>query len=275
MKRTLGGVILVAALVFAAGAAYAQDMGIVTGSKKGTYYQFGLNMSELVKQKGVRLRVDDSQGSVQNVFSVYKAPDTQLGIVQSDVLAFVSKIQNDPVLQRIASKTRMVFPFYNEEVHLLANAEVRDFDDLNGRIVALVITLGEVHQVGLNVGHRIGIGAGGFELLDRLTGEVTQHQAVLMGFLGHPVGRQVDRDAMIGGRRQQPLEFGPGRNVGMQRHAGAIPLSDWGMGSQQPTGFVTGAQLRRPAARSESAASGGADAHVERSVPNQLTYSQT
>ncbi|HBX10819.1 MAG TPA: hypothetical protein DEG13_13695 [Candidatus Microthrix parvicella] len=146
---------------------------------------------------------------------------------------------------------------------------------LNGRIVALVITLGEVHQVGLNVGHRIGIGAGGFELLDRLTGEVTQHQAVLMGFLGHPVGRQVDRDAMIGGRRQQPLEFGPGRNVGMQRHAGAIPLSDWGMGSQQPTGFVTGAQLRRPAARSESAASGGADAHVERSVPNQLTYSQT
>ena len=137
MKRTLGGVILVAALVFAAGAAYAQDMGIVTGSKKGTYYQFGLNMSELVKQKGVRLRVDDSQGPVQNVFSVYKAPDTQMGIVQSDVLAFVSKIQNDPVLQRIASKTRMVFPFYNEEVHLLANAEVRDFDDLNGRIVAI------------------------------------------------------------------------------------------------------------------------------------------
>jgi hypothetical protein len=81
--------------------------------------------------------VDDSQGSVQNVFSVYKAPDTQLGIVQSDVLAFVSKIQTDPVLQRIAAKTKMVFPFYNEEVHLLANEEVKDFDDLSGKIVAI------------------------------------------------------------------------------------------------------------------------------------------
>ncbi|MCU0531188.1 MAG: hypothetical protein MUE76_03735, partial [Syntrophales bacterium] len=133
MERTCRGVLLAVALIFTASAASAQDMGMVTGSKKGTYYQFGLNMAELVKKQGVRLRVDDSQGSVQNVFSVYKAPDTQMGIVQSDVLAFVAKIQTDPVLQRIATKTKMIFPFYNEEVHLLANADVKDFDDLSGK----------------------------------------------------------------------------------------------------------------------------------------------
>ena len=137
MKIKLTGVILAVALAITTRAVSAQDMGIVTGSKKGTYYQFGLNMAELVKKQGVRLRVDDSQGSVQNVFSVYKSPDTQLGIVQSDVLAFVAKIQTDPVLQRIANKTKMVFPFYNEEVHLLANADVKDFDDLSGKIVAI------------------------------------------------------------------------------------------------------------------------------------------
>jgi len=137
MKIKLTGVILAVALAITTSAVSAQDMGIVTGSKKGTYYQFGLNMAELVKKQGVRLRVDDSQGSVQNVFSVYKSPDTQLGIVQSDVLAFVAKIQTDPVLQRIANKTKMVFPFYNEEVHLLANADVKDFDDLSGKIVAI------------------------------------------------------------------------------------------------------------------------------------------
>jgi TRAP transporter TAXI family solute receptor len=137
MERTCRGVLLAVALIFTASAASAQDMGMVTGSKKGTYYQFGLNMAELVKKQGVRLRVDDSQGSVQNVFSVYKAPDTQMGIVQSDVLAFVAKIQTDPVLQRIATKTKMIFPFYNEEVHLLANADVKDFDDLSGKIVAI------------------------------------------------------------------------------------------------------------------------------------------
>jgi TRAP transporter TAXI family solute receptor len=137
MKIKLTGIILAAAFVITTSAAIAQDMGIVTGSKRGTYYQFGLNMSELVKSKGVRLRVDESQGSIQNVFAVFKAPDTQMGIVQSDVLAFVAKIQTDPTLQRIAAKTRMVFPFYNEEVHLLANSEVKDFDDLSGKIVAI------------------------------------------------------------------------------------------------------------------------------------------
>ena len=137
MKMKLSGIILAVAFVITTSAVFAQDMGIVTGSKRGTYYQFGLNMAELVKQRGVRLKVDDSQGSVQNVFAVYKAPDTQLGIVQSDVLAFVSKIQTDPVLQRIASKIKMVFPFYNEEVHLLANGDVKDFDDLTGKIVAI------------------------------------------------------------------------------------------------------------------------------------------
>jgi hypothetical protein len=137
MKIRITAVIAAFIFAVATSAVYAQDMGIVTGSKKGTYYEFGLNIADLVKKQGVRLRVDDSQGSIQNVFSVYKAPDTQLGIVQSDVLAFVSKIQTDPVLQRIAAKTKMVFPFYNEEVHLLGNAEVKDFDDLTGKIVAI------------------------------------------------------------------------------------------------------------------------------------------
>jgi TRAP transporter TAXI family solute receptor len=46
-------------------------------------------------------------------------------------------VQSDPVLSRIAKKTRMVFPLYNEEVHLLARRGIRDFDDLTGRRVAV------------------------------------------------------------------------------------------------------------------------------------------
>jgi len=84
--------------------AVAQDMGIVTGSKRDTYYQFGLNMSELAKQRGIQLRVDESQGSVQNVFAVFKAPETRMGIVRSDVPAFVAKIQTGPALQGTFSK---------------------------------------------------------------------------------------------------------------------------------------------------------------------------
>ncbi|HKW91593.1 MAG TPA: TAXI family TRAP transporter solute-binding subunit [Methylomirabilota bacterium] len=114
-----------------------EEMGIITGSDKGTYYQFGLDLQKLVRPAGVNLTVHTSKGSIENVFAVYQRPGVQMGIVQSDVLAFVAKVQSDPVLSRIAKKTRMVFPLYNEEVHLLGKKGLRDFDDLTGRRVAI------------------------------------------------------------------------------------------------------------------------------------------
>ena len=60
-----------------------------------------------------------------------------MGIVQSDVLAFVARIQTDPVLKRIAKKTKMVFPLYNEEIHILGRPGITDFDDLADRRVAI------------------------------------------------------------------------------------------------------------------------------------------
>jgi uncharacterized protein len=131
---------IIASVVLALGTAaptLAADMGIVTGGEKGTYYQFGLNLQRLVKPHGINLNVATSRGSVENVFAVYQRPNTQLGIVQSDVLAFVARVETDPVLQRIAKKIRMVFPLYNEEVHILGRKDITDFDDLAGKRVAI------------------------------------------------------------------------------------------------------------------------------------------
>ena len=114
----------------------AEDMGIITGGDKGTYYQFGLDLQKLTKP-AVNLTVHTSKGSIENIFAVYQRPGVQMGIVQSDVLAFVARVQSDPVLSRIAKKTRMVFPLYNEEVHLLGKKGIRDFDDLAGKRVAI------------------------------------------------------------------------------------------------------------------------------------------
>ncbi len=115
----------------------AEELGLITGGEKGTYYQFGLDLQKLVKPTGVNLTVHNSKGSIENVFAVYQRPGVQMGIVQSDVLAFVARVQSDPVLSRIAKKTRMVFPLYNEEVHVLGRRGIRDFDDLAGRRVAI------------------------------------------------------------------------------------------------------------------------------------------
>ncbi len=115
----------------------AVTMGIVTGSTKGTYYQFGLNIAELVKPYGITLKVSPSKGSVENIYAVFKRPNTQLGIVQADVLAFVARVQTDPVLKKIAKKIKMVFPLYNEEIHLLGRSDLAGFSDLQGRRVAI------------------------------------------------------------------------------------------------------------------------------------------
>jgi TRAP transporter TAXI family solute receptor len=136
MKRSLFSIVLLIIIV-AGSMAYAQDMGITTGNKRGTYFQFGLNLAQLMKSRNIKLNVLDSAGSVQNVYAVYKAPGVQLGIVQSDVLAFITKIQTDTTLARVASKTRMVFPLYNEEVHLIGQQGIVDFDDLADRVVAI------------------------------------------------------------------------------------------------------------------------------------------
>src|SRR2546428_11981041 len=110
-----------------------EDMGLITGGEKGTYYQFGLDLQKLVKPAGINLSVYTSKGSIENVYAVYQRPGVPMGIVQSDVLAFVSRVQTDQTLQRIAKKTRTVFPLYNEEVHLLRKQGITDFDDLAGR----------------------------------------------------------------------------------------------------------------------------------------------
>ena len=126
MRRWLVGVGVGIVLCATAGQAAlaAESLGLITGGDKGTYYQFGLNLQALVKPQGIDLTVYPSRGSVENIYAVYPAARHQMGIVQSDVLAFVFRIQTDPVLKRIARKAKLVFPLYNEEIHILGVAGI-------------------------------------------------------------------------------------------------------------------------------------------------------
>src|SRR5262249_48179348 len=136
-RRIVGWSFAILLVLIAGRAEAAGELGIITGGEKGTYYQFGLDLQRLSKQGGVDLSVYPSKGSIENVYAVYQRPATQMGIVQSDVLAFVARVQSDQVLKRIAKKTKLVFPLYNEEVHLVGRREITDFDDLADRRVAI------------------------------------------------------------------------------------------------------------------------------------------
>jgi len=138
MKKRISSLWLVILLVTAlSSASFAADLAIMTGEKKGTYYQFGLNLQKLVISRDISLSVVNSKGSIENLYAVYGRPRTQMGIVQSDVLAFVSRVQTNPTLKKIAAKTKMIFPLYNEEIHLLGRKDITDFDALEGKRVAI------------------------------------------------------------------------------------------------------------------------------------------
>jgi TRAP transporter TAXI family solute receptor len=53
------------------------------------------------------------------------------------VLDFVASFSDDPELRRTKNMMRMVFPLYNEEVHILAGPEIKTLADLDGRPVAI------------------------------------------------------------------------------------------------------------------------------------------
>ena len=136
-KLTIVGLTLIVALIAAPRARAADDVGLITGGEKGTYYQFGLDLQKLVRSHGFNLAVHPSRGSVENIYAVYQRPGVQMGIVQSDVLAFVQRIETDPLLKLIAKKTKMVFPLYNEEIHLVGKRDITNFEDLAGKRVAI------------------------------------------------------------------------------------------------------------------------------------------
>jgi len=129
-------IIFLSFIIVGSAVAQTANLGIVTGSKKGTYIKFGNDIKNLLEKNGIGLDVHSSKGSLENIYSIFKLPKAQLGIVQSDVLAFINT-RRDEDLQKIAGKIRLVHPLYNEEVHILASNDISSFEDLEGRRIAV------------------------------------------------------------------------------------------------------------------------------------------
>jgi uncharacterized protein len=126
-----------ATLLVGAALASATDLGLITGGEGGTYYQIGQDLKRLLRPRGVNVTVHPSNGAVDNIYAVHQRPGVQLAIVQSDVLAFVADQRSNPAIARIAQGIRLVFPLFDEEVHVLARREVASFDALAGKRVAI------------------------------------------------------------------------------------------------------------------------------------------
>ncbi len=131
---------LITPVMVAISSGMAEDkraMGMVTGSESGTYIQFGKQIAEIAAKEGIDIIVKTSGGSLDNVRRIRSTENAALGIVQSDVLGFIQKKSDDPELKQFVRYLRLIYPFYNEEVHLYANKEITDIEDLQGKRVAI------------------------------------------------------------------------------------------------------------------------------------------
>jgi TRAP transporter TAXI family solute receptor len=126
----------------------ADSMGLLTGPTTGTSFQFGQDIARVARSVGLEILVKESEESIDNIQRLVSRENAALGIVQSDVLGFLSRSE-DPDVRRISERLRVVFPLYHEEVHLLARREIRRFEDLDGTRV-VVGTKGSDHWLTSN-----------------------------------------------------------------------------------------------------------------------------
>lgn len=128
-----------ALLLFFSAPVFAKEnntLGMVTGPKTGTYYKFGKDIAQVGSKTAVDVDVKTSEGSIDNIKRMNSSENAALGIVQSDVLGFLARSKN-PDSIKIANNLRMVFPFYNEEIHVLARKDIKTFSQLQGKKIAI------------------------------------------------------------------------------------------------------------------------------------------
>lgn len=132
MKRErLMGIALTLCCLITASAQASEYIGMVTGSKTGTYIQFGRDIARVAATHGLTIKVKASEGSLNNIKRMNSRENAAFGIVQSDVLGILTI--NQP---QVAKNLRMVYPLYNEEVHILARKSIKRFSDLDGKTIA-------------------------------------------------------------------------------------------------------------------------------------------
>ncbi|MGE7370987.1 TAXI family TRAP transporter solute-binding subunit [Neorhizobium sp. NPDC001467] len=118
------------------GAAGAQeaDRNIMASMEGGSQTLIARDIAELGDRCGLPLNVLDSHGSLENFFGVRNRHNTQFGIVDSDILNYLSAYRgsNADVRQAIEGM-RIMLPLYDAEVHVVAREGINSLHDLRGK----------------------------------------------------------------------------------------------------------------------------------------------
>lgn len=132
MKRVFPLLILLCASI---NALANPTIGMPTGSSGGTYFPMGSDIASLAAKQGLHINVKTSAGSLDNIRRMAGTENAGISIVQSDVIDYLLK-NPSKINQSVLRNLKLVFPLYNEEVHLLARKGITSVNDLeNKRVV--------------------------------------------------------------------------------------------------------------------------------------------
>lgn len=113
--------------------ANAATVGVISGGIDGTYVRIAADlMAVLDDADRMRVLAILGKGSVQNVSDIMFLRGVDIGIVQSDVLAYVRRERNVPGVDR---GLQYIAKLYDEEVHILARRDIAGLQDLAGKAV--------------------------------------------------------------------------------------------------------------------------------------------
>lgn len=113
--------------------ANANTVGVISGGISGTYVQIAADLANVLDD-GDRLRVLPilGKGSLQNIADILYLRGVDIGIVQSDALAYAARQHLFP---GVGHSIQYITKLYEEEVHVLARKDIHQLSDLAGKKV--------------------------------------------------------------------------------------------------------------------------------------------
>lgn len=113
--------------------ANAGTVGIIAGGVDGTYIRIAADLAAVL-DRGNELRVIAmlGKGSIQNIQDIILLRGVDIGIVQSDALAFARR---NRLVPGVESQIQYIAKLYDEEIHLLVRPGIGGLAELEGQVV--------------------------------------------------------------------------------------------------------------------------------------------
>jgi TRAP transporter TAXI family solute receptor len=113
--------------------ANAGTVGIIAGGVDGTYIRIASDLASVLDDgDALRLLPILGKGSVQNIADILLLRGVDIGIVQSDSLAYARSRRLVPGVDQLI---QYIAKLYDEEVHILARDGIGSLADLDGQMV--------------------------------------------------------------------------------------------------------------------------------------------